>query len=686
MKTICVLLRSADQYCLKKIISKNKNNKNFIVIAPTFEGQLAATNLKVKFFNCEEIAWNLNILKINRISTKYAYDILVNSKVKINSKNKYFNSVFLRKYPLLKMHYSLLLYSFMDVVNSREYANKIIDYFSPNKIIIATANNPYDFHENRIGILTNRRSDNLAIKLAAKNRNILIEEISQKIDLYYKIILRLKSQYRFLREVGKFIYYCIFHYVLFIFFKLFFKKKIKKNNNNNNRIIFNCISPDDYYFNQIKTYLLELGNNQYDIYLNFEDKKISFKNYLFFYTNGINVISGIYKLFLSIKSNFFLKKNNINIKNITKESFYKIINYLANSKLFMDKYGSYKEMAFLPLKKEILLGLKFTIKKLLINEQIIRIFSPKIIISQFDLHALESANILPAINKKILTIGMCHGFGGILDYRRYSYVSDFIIATGPKVKNIISKIIGTPKKKILLLSDLRIRKMFFGINDKKRTRISLGLDPNRPVCIICDQSGWLTSYQFRNSEKKNFNEIIKIKEKIKDLQIIVRIHHGINYSTIKKYLERFKIKDIHFQVSSDLEFSEVVKAADVVVTHFSSAILESIASGVPVIYLTALSYSDKNIFGHDQIYVVKNHRFLIKKINYIIKKNLSHSQVRIKSHSFLRDFANISHLGKSQNLHNILNKIPIIKGNFKKVKTYEFEKRLYRLAHLDYKS
>jgi hypothetical protein len=682
MKTICILLRSTDQYCLKKIINKNRNNKNFIVIAPTLEGQLAALNLKVRFFSCEEIAWNLDILKINKISSKCAYDILINSNIKINSKNKYFNNNFCKRYPLLKMHYSLLLYSFIDVVNSWEYANGIINHFKPAKIIISTTNNPYDFYENRLAPITGRGSEHKAFKIAAKNRSIFVEEIPQKNNLYYKVILRFKNFYRFFREVCKFIYYSVFHYSLFIFYKLFFRRH--RNKKKINKVIINCISPNDYYFDQIKNYLFLSGNNDYDIYLNFEDKNISFRDYLFFYKNGINIISGIYKLLLFIKISFFLKKKKINTVNITKDIYYKIISHLANSKLFIDKYGTYKEMAFLPLKKEILFGLRFTIKKLFINELIVKYFSPKIVISQFDLHALESANILPAINKKILSLGMCHGFGGVLDYIRYSYVSDFIAVTGSKVKNIISKIIKTSKNKIFLLPDLRIIKMFSSINDKNKNKISLGLDPNRPVCIICDQSGWLTSYQFRNSEIKNFNEIIKIKEKIRDLQIIVRVHHGINYSTIKKYLDRFKIKDIHFQVSSDLEFSELVKAADVVVAHFCSAIIESIASGVPVIYLNALSYVDKNVCGHDQIHIINSHKLLIKKIKYLIKKKYSQSHVRKKSRLFLKNYANIHYSHKNQNLHNIINKLLTLKNNRKKVKTYEFEKRIYKLANLDY--
>jgi hypothetical protein len=59
-------------------------------------------------------------------------------------------------------------------------------------------------------------------------------------------------------------------------------------------------------------------------------------------------------------------------------------------------------------------------------------------------------------------------------------------------------------------------------------------------------SGWLSAYQYKNSELKNFNEIIKIKNEIKDIQIIFRVHHGIDYSTIKKYIESFKSKDIYF--------------------------------------------------------------------------------------------------------------------------------------------
>jgi hypothetical protein len=149
----------------------------------------------------------------------------------------------------------------MDVVSSWKYANKIIKYFNPKEIIIGTANNPYDFYENRIKPITNAGSEHLAFKIAAKNKSILIKEISNKINLYFKIILRFKSFYRFFREVYNFFYYSIFHYYLFIFFRLFLWKK--KNKIINSRILFNCVSCNDYYYDQIKDDIFSLNNNGY---------------------------------------------------------------------------------------------------------------------------------------------------------------------------------------------------------------------------------------------------------------------------------------------------------------------------------------------------------------------------------------------------------------------------------------
>ena len=680
MKIICILLRKEDEYSLKKIIKKNESNKNFIVIAPTFEGRLAARNLNVKYFSCEKIAWNLNLLSIKRISRKYAYDILINSKIKINSYNKCFNSDFFEKYPILKMHYSLLSLSFMDVVTSWNYANEILKYFNPKKIIVSSNNSPYDFYENRLKPITNNGSDHLAFNIAASNAGILIDQIHKRSHLYFPIKLRIKFFYRLLREIYNFLFYSVFHYFLFTFIRLFLKKKKL----GNNKILFNCISCNDYYFDQIKEDIFLLNSKGYEIYINFVDKKISLRNYLDLYNNNINVISSFYKAILKIKCDYFLNKNNINIKKIVNDIFHKITNYLIKSKLFIDKNGSFVEAAIPPIKKEILSGVNSTINKILIAEQIIKNFSPKIVISQFDLHADEASNVLPAIKNNVITIGTMHGLGGELDFIRHTYISDYLITTGSISRNIICKALKVPKKKILLLRDIRMKKFFYSLSDKKTEKVRLGLDPNRPVCVISDMSGWLASYQYKNSEFKNYNEIMKIKEEISNLQIIFRVHHGIDYLNIKKYIESFKIKDIYFQLSSDVAFSEVVKAADLVVSHFCSSILESIVSGVPVIYLTTLSHVDKNFLGYNHVYDVKDFRLLRKNIKFIINKKLTQSKVRSDAKLFIKDFANLDHTLKSDSLFGVLNIIKKYNKKKNKNKILDFEKRIYASAHSKY--
>jgi hypothetical protein len=680
MITICVILRSEDRYWIKKALNKHNNNSKLMVVAPTLEGMLVAKNLGIKYFSCEEIAWRLNLKKIKKLSRKFAYDVLVNSKIKINSNSKLFNSFFLKKYPLLKMHYSLLSLSFTDAIVSWKYANEIIKYFKPNRIIIGSENNPYDFYENRIKTITNRGSEQLAFKIAAENKSIIIEEISQKINLYFKIKLRLKVFFARFIQLYNLLYYSVFHYFVFVVYRFFLKKKKKIVNN---KILFNCLSYNDYYFEQIKNDMLLLKNDGYGIYINFEDKRITLKNYLDLYNSDIIVISNFYKLLIDIKYSFFFKKLNIDIKKITQDIFLKINNYLIKNKLFKDEYGLYSDIVLRPIKKEILSGLKFTINKLLIFEKIVKNLTPKIVISQFDLHADETANIIPAIKNYIPTLGTSHGFGGKFDYIRYTHISDFVIAPGSEIKNIMHKTLKTPKEKIFLLRDERIEKMFFSIADKKIEKRSLGLDPTRPVCVICDMSGWLLSYQYKNSELKTFDEIIKIKEEIPNLQILFRVHHGIDYLIIRKYIESFKIKDIHFQVSSDPTFSKVVKAADVVVAHFCSSIVESIASGVPVIYLTALSYPDKMYYGYRHVSIAKDFYSLRKSIKLIINKKLSQNKVRSESSLFLKIFANLNKNFKNNNLSQILN-IIINNNNYKIKKMLDFEKRIYTSAHSKY--
>jgi hypothetical protein len=120
------------------------------------------------------------------------------------------------------------------------------------------------------------------------------------------------------------------------------------------------------------------------------------------------------------------------------------------------------------------------------------------------------------------------------------------------------------------------------------------------------------------------------------------------------------------------------------VSHFCSSILESIVSGVPVIYLTALSHVDKNFLGYNHVYPVKDFRLLRKNIKFVINKKLTQSKVRSDAKLFIKDFANLDQTLKSDSLFSVLNIIKKYNKKNKKNKILDFEKRIYTSAHSKY--
>ena len=69
-KKLCIILNKKDLCWARKIINKNINNKDFIVIAPTFDGVVAIKNICSNYYNCQDLAWKINKLDLHQQANK----------------------------------------------------------------------------------------------------------------------------------------------------------------------------------------------------------------------------------------------------------------------------------------------------------------------------------------------------------------------------------------------------------------------------------------------------------------------------------------------------------------------------------------------------------------------------------------------------------------------------------------
>ena len=88
------------------------------------------------------------------------------------------------------------------------------------------------------------------------------------------------------------------------------------------------------------------------------------------------------------------------------------------------------------------------------------------------------------------------------------------------------------------------------------------------------------------------------------------------------------MNDVFFQVSPNPRFGDIVHAADLVITHFSTAIAEALACGVPVNYLCAMFEVEPTCLGYEVINVAQDFDLLGDAVDSIIENGLSHEEVR----------------------------------------------------------
>ena len=645
MKKLCIILNEDDMKWAKNLIEKNINNKNFLVITPTFNGAVAIKKFNYTHYRCEDIAWKINKLKLHKKSNNIILKLFKFYQNNIHSFLKK-DSLF-KRYPVFKMHYLSYAYYLFEVLTSWTYANNILKSFNPSEIFIGVNKKIYSEEHRYLSHIWNHdNSLSLSFETLALQKKI-------KINKYFYNIQN--SSYEKIRNLLKLIYYfykIIVNNFIYFFFNIvnlpnhyFYNLR----NTNRKKILIN--SQSGYYFDMIKSDILRLSKNDCLIFINFIDHSIAIKDLYKILKPNIKILYNFMPISLFQNLNFnkiFLGRKNLN------KILIKITNYL-------NTLGSFNKIFLKAIQNEILFFMPGTMSLLKNYEKKYSKLKLDIAFSHFDLHAFETALIFPLKKKKIPTISSSHGMPGFLFFREV-YSSDFFLTSS----NIYQKFLqNTLKTKKILLSN---NNFYDSINckyNKKSAKLLFNLNPQKPVCIFCDDSSFLIQDQFINSEFSNINKIIELKNKMPDIQLILRYHGGFDISNLRKYIDSFGYKDIFVQQHPNPLFREIVKAADIVITHRSSAMLESLASGVPVIYMTSESYIDPFFKGYKEIKIINNFNVLHDHINKFFKnKNYKEKKIQKNKSRFLNNFQSsrkkrylsdfiINSLNKNKKLENV---------------------------------
>ena len=262
--------------------------------------------------------------------------------------------------------------------------------------------------------------------------------------------------------------------------------------------------------------------------------------------------------------------------------------------LFMTEHGSLLPEIVGPLlERQLVEELPCIASAVARSGRIIDAYNPNVVVAQLSVMPGEAADVLAARTRGIPTIGCEHGFRGATGFERNIHTTEFFATNGLLSKQTIMKVFKEPGENIYVCGNPYYEGLEANAGqDKREIKRRYGLDAERPLLIFCDTSQWPQNSEWRYSTREFIKAMLSVKESIPGMQIIHRVHHGMDYCDVQRIYDEMRDPDIMVQNSLLPCFRDIVDAADVVVSHNSSSIIEAIVRKIPVIYLCALSEVD----------------------------------------------------------------------------------------------
>lgn len=229
MNKLCIILDKDDIKWAKQVIQKNINTKNFIVLAPTFDGMVAIKEFYKDCIGCEDIASKINKIDLYEKANKLVailfglYEKQIYSHIPKESA--------LKKYPIFKMHYLNFVYFIFEILNSWTYASRIFKKYQPSEIYIRIDNKIYSKEDRYLSYYSYKNNSlSLCFEELSLQKNIKINKYNLNEGRYYHYYKKIKS---FIKILYYLIYKNFFNNSVYFFFNsvnsfnnFFLEKKI----------------------------------------------------------------------------------------------------------------------------------------------------------------------------------------------------------------------------------------------------------------------------------------------------------------------------------------------------------------------------------------------------------------------------------------------------------------------------
>lgn len=301
----------------------------------------------------------------------------------------------------------------------------------------------------------------------------------------------------------------------------------------------------------------------------------------------------------SKKEWLFLLKNNLNFRLLNKSNDEKrmmLRNKRERRRLLANWQRIKKEKRLETfLKTQSLLAFKDAIEKYLdgflrkhvldfcqgvfVAKEEIKRITPSLFVSTNDLNPAASIFVYTCRKNKIPTLMLQHGM--ICNFPLSNFISDKIGVWGDYTKKVLVKKLKRNPNSIIVTGSpffdqayphYQYKAKFEGLKKKEKT---LGI--------------LTTIYGSPKKEIKVLKKLLKVLTRFGKITIRIRTHPGQKISAVEEFVKQHKLK---VKINESVGLKEFIKTSDLILTENTSAGLEAVLLGKPLLYLNFLGEKD----------------------------------------------------------------------------------------------
>lgn len=651
MKTLCLVLDLNDRQWLAEYWKNRSLDEETVVVAPTFDGRLVAESLGIPFLSYQDVAWQLDKPAIQdqaRNKARYWHEL---PDLKNNVALQFVSSF--NGYPLLVMHQSLMLLGIQEIIQAHRFMHHILADQKPDSVCLNNRSNP--FLGAPIGFIAGSNGVEREIVSSIINRH-------QKKDCFSEFMgaVHLSPPDRPLATADASIFAWPAHL-------------------DGPRILIFAWS--DYYLEYFERTLdLLLQQRKARIAIVIIGGNLTVEQQSAWKAKGV----------CSLMKSRWAIENQDSLWELWKLKCEQAVSSIYQSQAladyFSDDYGSYYPGLVSDFLAKQILDTPSTVIALLQAQSIIEAFDPDMALNHFSYHPFETCDVLPARMLGIPTLSMDHGINGYTDSQRLTFATSYYGVSGNSFREGVCLATGAPIEQVPVLGNARYDMLEASSSPRDASKSRLGFDPRRPLCIFCDSSGWSHMNEWRHTTFKTVEALVSLKKVFPELQIVYRVHHGASYQGMKAYFDGLGDPDMHFQVSPKPPLVEMLPAADFVISHYTSAVAESLLHAVPVIYLTAYGEPEPSYFGCGAIKIADSLEGLSLAVSQLLHASLSRHEVRRMAQSYF-DIALAGNDGRaSERLAETILRLATLPRNQRKAGFEDWLERIDTSCHFDTKT